>query len=255
MASFKTHIQRVEASTRGGAIVRSLCGLSNNHMAPPHETTCDRCIKIYANTHSMKATLEERIKEVTRKPRVRDARIKITPEDRQAIREGILNVVDNQAALSGKLEVRTTSSTGGQKGVKAQRFDLIPAGPLMELAELYGYGAAKYDVHQWRQGYEWEKSFAAIQRHSWAWQAGFDYDVCSNDPGGCQHVDSKGEPFETGRPDTCYNHTGAHHMTAVAWHAFGLLEFKDTHPGHDDRYKTDLLAGFDPDRNQIAIKE
>jgi dTDP-D-glucose 4,6-dehydratase len=29
-------------------------------------------------------------------------------------------------------------------------------------------------------------------------------------------------------------------MVAVAWHSFLLLEFKDTHPGHDDRYKVAL---------------
>lgn len=133
-------------------------------------------------------------------------------------------------------EERTTSSTGGQKGVKLQRFDLIPAGPLQELAVLYGQGARKYDAHQWRKGYEWSKSFAAIQRHSWAWQAGLDFDVCSNDPDGCAFVDSEGNPFENHLPDACYNHTGVHHLVCVAWHSFLLLEFRITHPDHDDRW-------------------
>lgn len=133
-------------------------------------------------------------------------------------------------------EVRTTSSTGGQKGVKLERHDLIPAGPLKELAEHFGRGALKYDDHQWRQGYEWSKSYSAKQRHDTEWLAGRDYDVCSNDPGGCSMVTAKGEPFEPLFPDTCYNHTGSHHLVASAWHAFVLLEFKDTHPEHDDRY-------------------
>lgn len=134
-------------------------------------------------------------------------------------------------------EIRTTSSTGGQKGVKLARFDLIPVGPLTELAEHYGVGATKYDNHQWRQGYEWGKSYAALMRHLTAWWAGFDFDVCSNDPEGCSHVDADGKPFVAAREDACFNHTGSHHLAAVAWHAFCLLEFKDAHPEHDDRHK------------------
>ena len=133
-------------------------------------------------------------------------------------------------------EVRTTSSTGGQKGVKEARFDLVPAGPEYELAVLFGRGARKYADHQWRKGYEWTKSLAAIYRHLNEFKQGRDYDVCSNNLSGCQFYDADGGPFITDIPDTCYNHTGAHHMTAVAWHSFVLLEFKDTHPGHDDRY-------------------
>jgi hypothetical protein len=134
-------------------------------------------------------------------------------------------------------EVRTTSSTGGQKGVKLARFALIPIGPLTELAEHYGVGASKYANHQWRDGYEWSKSYDAMMRHATAFWAGYDYDVCSNDPEGCSHVDLEGKPFVAVREDACFNHTGSHHMVAVAWHAFGLLEFKDSHPGHDDRHK------------------
>lgn len=137
-------------------------------------------------------------------------------------------------------EIRTTSSTGGQKGVKLARFDLIPAGPLKELAEHYGRGARKYANHQWRQGYEWSKSIGALGRHFNDFMAGKDYDVCENDPTGCSFVDADGNPFEgevTPNGSTCFNHTGSHHMAAVAWHAFLLLEFKDSHPAHDDRYK------------------
>lgn len=133
-------------------------------------------------------------------------------------------------------EVRTTSSTGGQKGVKEARYDLIPAGPEHELAVLFGRGARKYEDHQWRSGYEWSKSIAAISRHFNEFKQGRDYDVCSNDLSGCSHVDVHGNAFVPPAWDTCYNHTGAHHMTAVAWHSFVLLEFKDTHPDHDDRY-------------------
>jgi hypothetical protein len=133
-------------------------------------------------------------------------------------------------------EVRTTSSTGGQKGVKIERFDLIPAGPHRELAIHYGRGAFKYDLHQWRAGYEWSKSISAIHRHMNAFERGEDYDVCSNDPDGCLHVDSDKGDWPNPGTDTCWNHTGSHHMVCVAWHSYLILEFKDTHPEHDDRY-------------------
>lgn len=109
-------------------------------------------------------------------------------------------------------EVRTTSSTGGQKGMKPERFDLIPIGPLTALARHYGAGALKYDDHQWRKGYEWSKSFAALMRHLTAWWNGEDIDA------------------ETGSP----------HLAAVAWHAFTLLEFAERYPEFDDRYKPEV---------------
>lgn len=104
-------------------------------------------------------------------------------------------------------EVRTVSSTGGEKGVKLARFDLLPAGPLSTVAEHYGKGASKYEARNWERGYEWSKSFGALMRHAWAFWGGEDIDV------------------ETGSP----------HMAAVVFHALALLEFAGTHPEFDDR--------------------
>ena len=140
------------------------------------------------------------------------------------------------------MEERTVSSTGGKKGVKLERHDLIPATSLKKLAEHFGRGALKYDAHQWRQGYEWSKSYSAIQRHLLAFWSGLDYDVCSNDPGGCSFITESGEAYVPTGVDVCYNHTGSHHMTAVAWHSFVLMEFSDRFPQHDDRFiPADLL--------------
>lgn len=104
-------------------------------------------------------------------------------------------------------EVRSTSPTGAEKGVKLARFDLIPAGPLWTLAELYGRGSEKYACRNWELGYEWSKSFAALNRHAWSfWQR--------------QDIDP-----ETRLP----------HLAAVAWHALAMLEWAKTHPEFDDR--------------------
>jgi hypothetical protein len=107
-------------------------------------------------------------------------------------------------------EIRTTSSTGGEKGVKEQRFDLIPVGALTALASHYGVGAKKYADNQWRKGYEWSKSYAALQRHLTQWWGGEDID----------------------------EETGSSHMAAVAWHSFTLLTFIEEHPDFDDRFKS-----------------
>lgn len=108
-------------------------------------------------------------------------------------------------------EVTVVSSTGGKKGSKPERHDLIPSESLSALARHYARGAEKYDRHNWRKGYDWSLSYAALQRHALAWLAGEDFD---------------GE-------------TGSHHMAAVAFHAFALIYFAEheRYVRFDDRYR------------------
>jgi hypothetical protein len=112
-------------------------------------------------------------------------------------------------------EIRTVASSGGEKGVKSARFDLIPADSLWLLAELYGRGAEKYEARNWERGYEWSKSFGALMRHAWLFWSGQDLD---DGPGG----------------------TGLPHMACVAFHAFALMEWASTHPEFDDRPSSEL---------------
>lgn len=100
--------------------------------------------------------------------------------------------------------------TGGKKGSKLERFDLIPTGPLSELARHYGKGAEKYEDRNWERGYRWSLSYAALQRHANLFWSGEDFD----------------------------QETGTHHMAAVAFHAMALIEFGNTHPELDDRSKS-----------------
>lgn len=44
-------------------------------------------------------------------------------------------------------EIRTTSSTGGEKGMKAERFDLIPVEAMAAVARHYAVGAQKYSKY------------------------------------------------------------------------------------------------------------
>lgn len=106
-------------------------------------------------------------------------------------------------------ERQTDAATGGQKGVKLERFDLIPAEPLEELARVYGYGSKKYEAHNWAKGYPWGWSFGALMRHAWAFWRGEDRD-----------------------PES-----GLHHLAHAAWHCFNLFWFGLHRQTHDDRLK------------------
>lgn len=94
-------------------------------------------------------------------------------------------------------EVRTTSETGGVKGVKPQRYDLMPRAALDAIAEIFGHGATKYEDHNWRRGYEWSKSYAAMMRHLTA------------------HWDGETYDRESGLPHLA--HAGFHIMAQLTW--------------------------------------
>lgn len=96
--------------------------------------------------------------------------------------------------------------TGGEKGSKLARFDLIPNEFELALAEHYGRGARKYADRNWERGYKWGLSVAALRRHLSAWMAG-------------ERLDSE---------------TGSHHLIAVAWHAVALFVFETRGIGTDD---------------------
>ena len=104
-------------------------------------------------------------------------------------------------------EVRVVSETGGEKGKKLARFDLIPVEPLWELARLYGAGASKYADRNWERGFDWSLSYAALMRHATLFWSGEDID-----------------------PETL-----RHHLASVVFHAFALMEFQAKGKGTDDR--------------------
>lgn len=100
--------------------------------------------------------------------------------------------------------------TGGEKGRKPARFDLLPWDSLWEVAEHFGLGASKYADHNWARGYAWSLSLGALMRHVAAFAAGEDYDTDGDRP--------------------------TPHMAAAAFHALVLLRFMRTCRDLDDRW-------------------
>lgn len=107
------------------------------------------------------------------------------------------------------------ATTGGEKGSKLARFDLIPPEALWALAEHYGRGSQKYADRNWEKGYRWGLSLAALLRHLYQWVGGETHD----------------------------QETGSHHLIAVAWHAFALFTYELRGLGTDDvRVKAETPA-------------
>jgi len=100
--------------------------------------------------------------------------------------------------------------TGGEKGRKLARFELLPEDALWEVAEHFGKGAEKYEDRNWERGYSWSLSYGALRRHMAAWWQGEDDDA----------------------------DTGDSHLAAMAFHVLALLAFKQRGIGTDDRPKT-----------------
>ena len=101
----------------------------------------------------------------------------------------------------------STSDSGATKQVKEARYDMIPADALDELARHYGKGAEKYaafdsgdglgKIDNWRRGYDWSLSYAALQRHAWAFWNREDID----------------------------EETGSKHLIAAAWHCLTMAHW------------------------------
>lgn len=108
----------------------------------------------------------------------------------------------------GAGEIRVTDPvTGGQKGSKPERYDLIPFEGLDEVARVYAYGANKYADHNWRRGYRWSLSSAAALRHISRWMQGEDRD----------------------------DESGLHHLAHAAFHMLTLITYDALNKGTDDR--------------------
>jgi len=89
---------------------------------------------------------------------------------------------------------------------------LIPPEALLEIAEVFGFGAEKYGVNNWRDDGDTTcklRTYSSIQRHLNAWHAGEDLD-----------------------PES-----GKTHLSHAATQLMILMMHCMEHPELDDRYK------------------
>lgn len=111
------------------------------------------------------------------------------------------------------MEVRIVDPlTGGAKGVKSERFDLLPWEALEEVARVYAFGAEKYADHNWARGYRWSLSLGALLRHVARWASGE-----SRDP-----------------------ESGLHHLAHAMFHCLTLITYQTHNRGTDDRLVREL---------------
>jgi hypothetical protein len=102
-----------------------------------------------------------------------------------------------------------------------EQFRLLEDEPLRLLARHYGVGARKYEDDNWRKGYDWRLSFAALNRHLWQWWAG-------------EEIDQE---------------TGSYHLVAVIWHALTLDEFTRIASQFDTRTSTKIRQWLHAERD------
>jgi len=117
---------------------------------------------------------------------------------------------ERQPGMSEEVIV-TDENTGGRKGVKPERYDLIPVWPLRMVARVYGWGTKKYADRNWELGYKWSNSYSAGQRHLNAFWGG-------------EWLDQ-----ESGLP----------HLAHAAWHCLTLMTYMVRQIGTDDRSEVD----------------
>lgn len=99
------------------------------------------------------------------------------------------------------------------------RVDLVPPSSILAIAEVMEAGAKKYAEHNWRRGMDWNICYASCMRHLLKWQAGQDND----DETGLNHL--------------------KHALTNIAF----LIEYLETCPQLDNRYK--LPTVLETDKN------
>lgn len=95
--------------------------------------------------------------------------------------------VDGKFIMHEDNPLRQRSVTGGAKDNRGKsRVDLLPFQPLLAVGRVLGFGARKYQPHNWRLGLGWSDTIGSALRHVFAFADGEDID---SESGEC-HVDN-----------------------------------------------------------------
>lgn len=88
------------------------------------------------------------------------------------------------------------------------RIDLLPSYAIRQMAEVFTFGAIKYEPHNWTRGMPWSTVIASLKRHLLAHESGEDYD----------------------------KETGLLHTAHIMANASFLTEYYKIYPQGDDRH-------------------
>lgn len=105
-------------------------------------------------------------------------------------------------------------STGRKDDKGKVPMELLSHKALMEVAEVFGYGANKYGKYNYRSGMDWSRIIGAAYRHLGAFNSGEDLD----------------------------RETGLSHASHLACCAIMLLDHVRDHKALDDRYKPNVAS-------------
>ena len=125
-----------------------------------------------------------------------------------------------QAAMIAKQRERTKEGVKFDAGKPPM--ELLSTKGLREIAKVMGKGKEKYGAHNWRSGLAWTRVIGAAYRHLSSFADGEDLD-----------------------PET-----GLSHLAHLGCCVLFLLEYIQTHPELDDRYKMS-----DPNKDPNRVKE
>lgn len=108
--------------------------------------------------------------------------------------------------------LKQPESTGVKHDQDKPDMSLLSSIALTKVAQVMTFGKKKYSAHNWRGGFAWSRPLAAAARHLYAYIGGEDKD-----------------------PET-----GLSHLAHACCCLFFILEFEDTRPDLDDRYKQEV---------------
>lgn len=124
---------------------------------------------------------------------------------------------------------------GGKKAALAGnklRLDLVPPQSVAAIAEVLGFGARKYEAHNWMRGLSWSQVVAGVKRHIASFEVGEETDA------------------ESGLPHLAHALCG---LVFIHWYAHGPA--RDTYEAHgfDDRAFWSPCEGGGSDPRQIQL--
>lgn len=117
-----------------------------------------------------------------------------------------------------QVPIGNNTNAGLKYDSEKPRMDLVDPYAIEQVAKVLGFGAKKYEAHNWRKGLQWSRLIAGVLRHVNAFNDGEDLD-----------------------PETGISHA-AHAMCGLMF----LVNYTKTHKSLDDRYtkpKAQVLDG------------